>query len=330
MVVWLSTVGIKQEPSVDSRQLIEPPVGFPAIPFPDDNRFTEERWRLGKRLFYDPIMSLDSSISCGSCHMPQYAFSDTLALSLGSDKALGTRNASTLTNVAYHPYFTRDGGVPTLEMQVLVPIQEHNEFNFNILLIADRLKNDSTYVRMSLAAYEKKPDHFVITRALGCFERTLISGDSRYDRYEFQGKNDVLSSEELLGKQLFFSDRTSCSTCHSGFNFTNYSFKNNGLYTQYADSGRIRLTLHEIDREKFKVPTLRNISLTAPYMHDGSIESLEKVVEHYNSGGQNNPRKDSRIRKLNLTSIEKKALVAFLKTLTDESFINRSEFHPDT
>jgi cytochrome c peroxidase len=323
----LSLVDHETQPMEDPQALLVPPVGFPEIPFPEDNQFNEVRWQLGRRLFYDPILSADSSISCGSCHMAHRAFSDTIAMSLGVKQAQGTRNAPTLTNVAYNPYFTRDGGVPTLEMQVLVPIQEHNEFNFNIVLIADRMKQDTAYVRLSQMAYGREPDHFVITRALGCFERTIISGNSRYDQHFLQGKQ-VLNSEELKGKELFFSERIGCTNCHSGFNFTNFSFENNGLYLHYADSGRKRLTDLELDRALFKVPTLRNIALTAPYMHDGSVTTLEGVVEHYSTGGKEHRNKSQFLKPLHLKEDEKQALVSFLLTLTDEAFVNNKLYQP--
>lgn len=328
-LIWLGLSLVENElkPIDGLEKLLVAPTGFPEIPVPEDNKFNEARWLLGRKLFYDPIMSVDSSISCSSCHLAQYAFSDTVALSLGAAKTPGTRNAPTLTNVAYHPYFTRDGGVPTLEMQILVPIQEHNEFNFNIVLIAERMQQDSSYVKMSRAAYEREPDHFVITRALGCFERTLISGNSRYDQHFLQGKK-VLSEKELRGKELFFSDRVGCKNCHSGFNFTNYSFENNGLYITYADSGRIRFTNKEADRALFKVPTLRNVALTAPFMHDGSMQSLTEVVDHYSSGGKQHKHKSHHIKPLNLNSEEKDQLVAFLQALTDEDFVNNKLYQP--
>ena len=328
-VLFSALSGLNELDEGGFQHLMVPPEGFPEIPFPEDNSFSDARWLLGRKLFYDPIMSVDSSISCASCHMAQFAFSDTLAMSLGTGKALGTRNASTLTNVAYSPYFTRDGGVPTLEMQILVPIQEHNEFNFNILLIAKRMQADTSYVRMSKEAYAKAPDHFVITRALGCFERTIISGNSPYDQFQFQKKTDALSKDELKGMNLFFSDRVGCKNCHNGFNFTDYSFKNNGLYISYKDSGRIRLTNEEADRAMFKVPTLRNAALTAPYMHDGSISTLEEVVEHYTSGGKPHKHKSEMLQPIDLNKEEKKQLVAFLNALTDKEFINRHEYKPD-
>ncbi|MDA0973361.1 MAG: cytochrome-c peroxidase [Bacteroidetes bacterium] len=303
------------------------PIGFPAVLHPEDNQPTYKRWALGKKLFFDPIMSDDGMISCASCHAPEKAFSDDVSLSLGVRGFVGTQNAPSLTNVAYNPYFTRAGGVPTLEMQILVPIQEHNEFGSNIIEIAERMSIDSSYVQMSREAYDREPDAFVITRALACFERSLISGNSRYDQYEFQGKKSALNSIEIKGKELFFSERSQCSSCHSGFNFTDYSFQNNGLYEQYADSGRFRFTGVEADRDLFKVPSLRNIGFTAPYMHDGSIETLEEVIEHYSEGLSEHRHRAAQLKPFHFNKTEKKSLLAFLKTLDDHSFISDERFH---
>lgn len=309
---------------------INPPIDnipehFPSISYPSDNAYDKIRWLLGKKLFYDKTFSADSSISCASCHKAELAFSDSVALSPGAEKSPGTRNAPSLANVAYHPYYTRDGGVTSLEMQVLVPIQEHNEFNSNILEIANRLKNNPEYVKLSRKAYDRELDYYVITRALANFERTLISGNSRYDRY-LQGQTNILSAGEQRGMNLFFSDRTNCSKCHNGFNFTNYSFENNGLYEVYNDIGRKRLTLDDKDLELFKVPSLRNIALTKPYMHDGSLKTLEAVINHYDRGGVPNKHKSQIITQLGLNQKEKEDLVSFLKTLTDSKFINNPQF----
>ncbi|MBL7775674.1 MAG: cytochrome-c peroxidase [Saprospiraceae bacterium] len=314
------------EPVTQPEPLLAVPAGFPAPVFPSGNELTSARWALGKRLFYDPILSGDSTVSCASCHHLAKAFSDTVAFSPGVGGLPGTRNAPTLANIGYHPYFTREGGVPTLEMQILVPIQEHNEFDFNIVLIAERLLRDTAYVRMSRDAYDRDPDPFVITRSIACFERTFLSGQSRYDRYFFQGKTSALTAAEKRGMDLFFSEKTNCSQCHSGFNFTNYAFENNGLYADYPDPGRFRLTELEGDRARFKVATLRNVALTAPYMHDGSLQTLEAVIEHYNSGGQPHPNKSSLVRPLGLSAGEKADLVAFLRSLTDEAFVNNPKF----
>jgi cytochrome c peroxidase len=303
------------------------PEGFPEPIFPTDNEFTKARWDLGKKLFFDPVLSRDSSISCASCHFSEKAFSDTVAFSLGVDQAIGTRNAPTLANLAYHPYFTREGGIPTLEMQILVPIQEHNEFDFNIVLIVEKLQKDSTYQKMSRVAYHRgEMDAFVLTRAISTFERSLLSGNSRYDEFFFQNKNNALAEAEIRGMDLFFGEKTGCSNCHNDFNFTNYAFENNGLYKNYPDPGRFRLTGEVSDSAKFKVPTLRNIELTAPYMHDGSIETLEEIIMHYESGGKNHPNKSEMIEPFVLTETERDDLVLFLKTLTDESFINNPLF----
>lgn len=311
---------------VTTHSLTEAPVGFPPILFPKDNSFTVARWELGKKLFYDNILSLDQSISCSSCHKASLAFSDEVKFSDGIMQRAGVRNSPTLANVAYHPYFTREGGISTLEKQVLVPLQEHNEFGFNILLAGERLNRDSLYKQMSRNAYGREPDYFVITRALATFERTLVSGNSRYDQYHYQGDPMALNPEEKAGMNLFFSKKTNCSGCHSGFNFTNYGFENNGLYLQYKDSGRMRLTGLEDDRAKFKVPTLRNIEKTAPYMHDGSFETIEAVIDHYNKGGMKHQNQNSLIRPLGLTNIEKQQLASFLRSLTDETFINQAKF----
>jgi len=302
------------------------PKGFPEIQYPNDNAFSPARWQLGKRLFFEKALSIDSSLSCGSCHKPSLAFSDNVALSDGVQQRPGKRNAPTLANVAFHPYLTREGGVPSLEMQVLVPIQEHNEFDFNILSAAKRLQQDSNYIVMSNQAYGRNPDYYVITRALANFERTILSGNSPYDQYFYQNEISSLNPDEKAGMDLFYSSKTNCSSCHTGFNFTNYAFENNGLYDSYADIGRERLTGQPSDRALFKVPTLRNIAVTGPYMHDGSIATLREVIDHYNSGGQEHPHKNEIIKPLNLTDEEKDQLLAFLHTLTDTEFLSDERF----
>jgi cytochrome c peroxidase len=308
--------------------LLEIPAGFPPMDFPDDNPFSLVGYKLGKKLFYDPIMSRDSSISCGSCHLPEKGFSDTGAFSIGVDGISGTRNTPSLSNVGYHPYFTREGGVPTLEMQVLVPVQEHNEFDFNIVLIAERLKRNEEYVKLCLEAYGRDPDAFCITRSIANFERTLTSGNSSFDKYYYQGLSAALSDDEKRGMNLFFSDELACSQCHGGFDFTDYSFQNNGLYINYPDSGRMRLTGLETDRGLFKVPSLRNVALTPPYMHDGSMQSLEEVVNHYQSGGQNHVNKSVLISGFQLSETEKQELIAFLQSLTDYEFLENKNHRP--
>lgn len=288
---------------------------FPEMQFPEGNEYSELRYELGKKLFFDPIMSIDSTLSCASCHLPNHAFSDTVDFSPGVFGRAGVRNAPSLLNVGYHPYFLREGSIPTLEMQVLVPIQEKNEFAHNIVDISEELKEIISYSELSKKAYNREIDYFVITRALGVYERTLVSKNSKFDQF-IAGKIEF-TQEEKQGFDLFMSDKTNCSSCHGGFNFTKYKITNNGLYEKYKDEGRMRATKDSVDLAKFKTPSLRNIELTAPYMHDGSIKTLEEVVEHYNSGGKNHIHKDSILKPLNLSENDKSSLVSFLKTLTD-------------
>ena len=181
---------------------------------------------------------------------------------------------------------------------------------------------------MAMEAYGQIANPFVITRALSTFERSLLSGNSSYDKFAFQNQADALNEVEKLGMNLFFSEKTNCSHCHSTFNFTNYAFENNGLYENYEDVGRFRLTGNEADIARFKVPSLRNISLTAPYMHDGSMKNLKTVIEHYVSGGKNHVHKNEILQPLDLTISEQEAIVAFLESLTDNNFINNEIFKP--
>ncbi|MCH2046924.1 MAG: c-type cytochrome, partial [Saprospiraceae bacterium] len=222
--------------------------------------------------------------------------------------------------------YLREGSVPTLEMQILVPIQEHNEFNHNIVDIAEELAKDSSYQQMARAAYGRDFDYYVLTRAIANFERTILSGNSRYDQQFLQGKKNVLTSRELAGKALFFSEKTGCYHCHSGFDFSNYAFENNGLYNQYQDIGRMRVTGDSVDLALFKVPSLRNVGETAPYMHDGSIATLEEVIAHYNNGGENHPQKSNQIKSLHLSVEEKENIILFLHTLTDWSLTTNPDY----
>ena len=302
------------------------PIGFPQPDIPADNALTKSRVTLGRRLFYDPALSADSTRSCGSCHFPHLAFSDSAAVSLGIENRPGTRNTPSLANVAYQKKLLREGGVPTLEMQILVPIQEHNEFDFNILLVAERMKRMPEYVALAQEAYAREPDAFVITRSIAAFERTLLSGGSPYDEWFFQGKNAAVSEAAKRGYDLFQSEKLSCGKCHEGFLFTHQGYTNNGLYEIYPDSGRIRLTGLESDRAVFKVPSLRNVSLTAPYMHDGSLPTLTAVLEHYETGGKPHPNRNGLLRPFALTAQERADVLAFLESLTDSFFLTNAAF----
>lgn len=313
----------------DSPYYVDLPKGFPTLPVPADNQLTVKRIELGKMLFFDKNLSVDSTVSCASCHFQQFAFSDDKALSTGVEGRTGFRNSPPLFNLAYHPYFFKDGGVPTIELQVLAPIQDVNEMAHDIPELIELIKDDQEYQKLAMIAYGRSFDPFVLTRAIAAFERTLISGNSPYDEYQFQNNSNALSASEIRGLELFSSERLACSNCHSGFNFTDYAFKNNGLYETYpSDSGRMRITLNPQDEGKFKTPSLRNVGITAPYMFDGSLQTLEAVVEHYNSGGSSHPIKDPLIKPLNLTQQEKNDLIAFLNALTDQTFITDPKFLP--
>ena len=287
--------------------------------YEQENKITEVRVELGKKLFFDPVFSIDSSMSCASCHNPTLAFADTQKFTSGVFGRAGIRNVPSLINIGYHPYFLREGSVPTIEMQALIPIQEKNEFAHNIIDIANQIKDNVEYARLSQLAYNRELDYYVITRALGVFQRTLISNNSKFDKY-IAGKRK-LSKQEKNGMNVFFG-KGNCSTCHGGYNFTSYKLTNNGLYEKYEDVGRIRATKDSNDLALFKTPSLRNVSITYPYMHDGSINSLTEVIFHYNEGGKAHKNKDTLIEPLSLTKSEMNNLELFLNCLTDEKYIN--------
>jgi cytochrome c peroxidase len=301
------------------------PVGFPDLTFPVDNQPTSLRVELGKQLFYDTRLSREGNLSCASCHLPQNAFADPRAVSIGTDGRTGLRNAPTLANVAWQPHLFMDGGVPSLELQVMHPFNDPLEFDLHIVDAANQLASDENYAQMSLSAYDRPLDPFVIMRAISSFERTLISGNSAYDRF-LAGDEAALSSDAQAGMALFFSPETGCSDCHNGVFFTDFSFQNVGLYATYADNGRQRVTGDPSDEGKFKVPTLRNVALTAPYMHDGSLSTLADVVAHFNAGGELHSNQHPAVRPLNLNPEQQAQLIVFLEALTDESFINNPDF----
>ena len=302
------------------------PQGFPNPEIPADNRPTATKIELGKKLFFDTRLSADNSISCASCHRQQFAFADNQAVSLGIEDRSGFRNALPLQNLAWSKLFFRDGGVIQLDLAALNAITAHDEMASNLNQIVSKLKLDADYLQLFRTAFADSITSKGILQALGSFQRTLISGNSRYDKFAFQNNFAALTEQEKKGKDLFFSTKTNCIACHSGFLFTNQTFQNNGLFTEYADTGRQRITLLPQDRGLFKVPSLRNVEKTAPYMHNGSFANLEAVIEHYNAGGVNHPNKSNFIQPLNLTTEEKSNLIAFLKSLTDDEFINNIQF----
>ena len=303
-------VACSPEPSSD---LMDELAEWPEMEYPSDNQPDLQKIALGERLFFEPILSIDSSISCASCHKEVNGFADDVAISPGVENRLGKRNSPSLWNVGYQPYFMREGGVPTLEMQVLVPVQEHSEMAFNMVLLAQRLNASTAYKNDFLEAFGDSATSYTITRAIAQYERTLIQDLSSFDEY-VRGDNGALNSAAKRGFELFFG-KAGCDGCHSGPLLTNYGFYNNGTLVSSNDYGRAELTLDSSDFYLFKVPSLRNVSLTAPYMHDGSLTSLQDVLEQYNNGGKGHEYTSDGIVPLNLNESELVALEEFLSTL---------------
>lgn len=310
LVVFIVLASCAPEPSSD---LLSELATWPQMEFPTDNEPDAQKIVLGERLFFDPIVSIDSSISCASCHKEVYGFADDVAISPGVEDRLGKRNSPSLWNVGYQPYFMREGGVPTLEMQVLVPVQEHSEMAFNMVLLAQRLNANTAYKNDFLEAFGDSASAFTITRALAQYERTLIQEPTSFDEY-VRGDNGALSIAAKKGFELFYG-KAGCDHCHSGPLMTNFGFYNNGTQIGPDDYGRAELTLDSADFYLFKVPSLRKVALTAPYMHDGSLASLRDVLEQYNQGGVGHDYTSDGIEPLNLNESELVALEEFLSSL---------------
>jgi len=284
---------------------------------------------LGKALFFDPILSRDSSISCGSCHLPAFAFSDTLALSKGIGGAIGRRNTPALFNLSFHQFFFLDGGVHFFSSVAMAPLDSKIEMDFNIQALTYRLRASKYYTNQFMSVFGRIPDPSSILNALSSFQLSLISANSPYDSWLYLNDSLALSKPALLGKELFFSHRLACGECHAGPNFNDNLFHNIGLENKSnPDTGRARISMNWADYGKFKTPSLRNLSFTAPYMHDGRFGSLEQVIDYYNQGGDGFEGQDERIKALSLTETEKKALIAFLRSLNDSIFVNHPDYRP--
>lgn len=305
----------------------EIPPGVPAMPPPADDFLNQAKIDLGRRLFFDPILSADSTISCGSCHIQELAFADDERFSTGLNGRKGFRNAPALFNLAWHESFNKDGGTPTLETQVEVPLTDTIEMGQSIRESLDKLNAHPQYPELFYRAYGSRTvTGFTLTRALGAFERSLISLNSPYDRYQYYGERNALSEAQLRGLELFNSAELNCVQCHSGFNFRKEGWENNGLYAFYADSGRARVTFNPDDAGKFKVMSLRNVALTAPYMHDGSLATLEEVIDHYAGGGVRHRNQSPLVDGFQISDAEKADLIAFLESLTDQSFLVNPDY----
>lgn len=320
-------VGCRKDPglsTIDQDTLfpLQVPIGLPMPVTPADNPLTTASVQLGKALFFDPRLSRDATLSCASCHLPQLAFSDGRTVSVGIQGRLGVRNSPSLGNVAYHNSFFRDGGVPTLEQQVIAPIHDPLEMDHDIQLAAADLSGVEPYKRLSMAAYGRPLDAWVLSRAIANYERTLISGWSRWDRW-MNGDAAAMDQSEVRGWHLFNSAELNCGSCHSGFDLSDHGFHNIGQYMDYTDPGRERISLRPEDLGKFKTPSLRNVARTAPYMHDGTMSTLDDVVAHFASAGLPHPNRSPLLQTFVITDQEKADLIAFLHALNDERSLDQ-------
>ena len=301
-------------------QYREVPLGLDLyMPVPEDNPLLVTKVALGRRLFFDSLLSRDETRACASCHDPRRAFTDGRAVAVGVDGRTGTRNVPTLVNRVYGRSFFWDGRAASLEEQVLQPIQHPMEMDMTLEEVVTRLRENAQYSGLFIDAFGRHPNADDLAQALASYIRTILSGNSPVDRFLY-GERDALSERARLGLHVFRSKGT-CTSCHLGPTFTDEGFHNTGVAWQdgrMLDDGRFVLTGLEEDRGAFKTPTLREIVHTAPFMHDGSIATLVEVIEFYDRGGNANPHLDAELRPLNLTGSEKKALLAFLRSLSGE------------
>lgn len=311
---------------------IATPTGFPIMIIPDDNPMTYEGVSLGKKLFNDPILSGDGTQSCASCHLQSSSFSDPNQYSTGIDGIQGFRNASALVNIGWSSSFNWDGSASTLEEQAFEPVVNQIEMHNSWPNVEKELNNNNEYLKLFQEAFNiNYIDSIHVVKAIAQFERTLISVNSRYDKYLRQELQ--LTTSELNGYVIFNTEKGDCFHCHGSEMFMDNLFHNNGLDTEpFIDVGLSAITGFSSDNGKFKTPTLRNIEYSSPYMHDGRFSTLEEVVEHYNSGGEFSSTVDPLMKKLGvglqLTNQEKKDLVAFLKALSDPEFISENGSNP--
>lgn len=329
---------------------IKKPAHFPEIPIPADNPMTFEGVQLGRRLFYDPILSGDSTMSCSSCHLPQGSFTDNKPVSTGIDGIAGRRSSMSLLNIAYaNNGLFWDGRAKTLEAQALLPVEDVIELHTTWPEVVAKLQKHPSYPTLFRQAFGisscQQITKELAVKAIAQFERILISsGTSKYDRF-VTGEIE-LDDEELFGKLMYFDEGASsglpdaqCFHCHGGITLTGNNFFNNGLDSvasldDFADKGLWETTGKESDKGKFRAPTLRNVALTAPYMHDGRFQTLEEVMAQYNDNGFGVSNEDPFVQQIGfpvgnhypgLTPEQTSYILAFLHTLTDTAFINNPD-----
>ena len=304
----------------------EIPKGWPKPHYDfSKNPLTEEGFQLGRKLFYDPILSRDSTISCSSCHLQATGFTHVdHSLSHGIDGKIGTRNSMTLMNLAWSKSFMWDGGVNHIDVQALNPLTNPVEMDETLEHVVQKLQKSEKYQQLFENAFgDSKITGQRLLKALTQFELLLVSSNSKYDKV--LRKEAVFTEQEQKGYHLF---KTNCASCHNEPLFTNDKFENNGLAidTTLNDIGRIKITNKKEDYLRFKVPTLRNIQFTFPYMHDGRFKTLTEVIKHYNSISNNTFLPKELSKPMNLSDNDRVDLVAFLKTLTDNEFLFNKRF----
>lgn len=285
------------------------PAGLPAVPVPADNPSTPEKIALGKQLYFDGRLSADMKVSCATCHDPAKGFSNGESFATGVEGKMGGRNSPTVINTAYQKFQFWDGRAKTLEEQALGPIQNPIEMNMKLGDVVDRLNKIEGYKNQFQKVFGTDVTADGIGKAIAAYERTVLSGDAPYDKFK-AGDATASSESAQRGMKLFFG-KANCSACHAGPNFTDNAFHNIGIPGN--DEGRFAISKQAGDKGSFKTPTLREIARSAPYMHDGSLKTLEDVLEHYNKGGTPNDQLDEEIFPLKLSKEQLADLVTFLK-----------------
>jgi len=320
---------------------LEIPEGFPQMEIPADNPLTVGGVSLGRHLFYDPILSIDSTQSCSSCHLQEANFTDNLPVSTGVDGIAGNRSSMSLLNIGFHNTgLFWDGRVKTLEEQALIPVEDPIELHDSWPNVESKLRRHSMYPKMFREAFgienKREISRELAVKAIAQFERTLISsGQSKYDRVV--AGTAIFTDQELDGFEIYFdinddqSQHAECGHCHNAPLFTTNEYFNNGIdavesLEDFDDIARGKVTGLRFDNGAFKVPTLRNIEFTAPFMHDGRFETIDEVIAHYATGGHPADNLGAVLRPLSITDANKAALIAFIKTLQDDDFLHNQAF----
>ena len=325
--VWLAQAADQVQTATDYRWVL--PRGFPPPAVPADNPMTEEKVALGRLLFYEPRLSITGRHACASCHDQALAFTDGKARAVGATGAVHPRSAMSLANVAYNPVYTwTDAGFTSLEAQVSQPLFNEQPIEMGLAghesAVLGELESDARYREAFARAFpqDRNPITLLnVARALATFERTLISGRSAFDRYVFDDERTALDAAAKRGMALFYSERIGCAQCHFGINFSGPIVHER---TPQADPPFVSTA-----SGRFRVPTLRNVAVTAPYMHDGAVRTLAEVVDHYATTGGGHPASseqtaappDERLRPFALSGAEREDLLAFLQSLTDAEFL---------